>query len=140
MPRSSGLVLANSSPEIVVDGKHLKLSNLDKVFYPAVGFTKAQVIDYYVKVSPYLLPHLHGRPLTLKRYAEGVDGPYFYEKQCPQQRPKWVQTTPIWSDGKQRNTEFCLANDLPPWFGRRTSPISNCTPGSRWPRRSSGRR
>jgi bifunctional non-homologous end joining protein LigD len=105
--------LANSSPEIVVGGKHLKLSNLDKVLYPAVGFTKAQVIDYYVKVAPYLLPHLRGRPLTLKRYPEGVDGPFFYEKQCPKHRPKWVRTAPIWSDGKQRNTELCLANDLP---------------------------
>ncbi len=105
--------MANSSPEIFVGGKQLKLSNLDKVLYPAVGFTKAQIIDYYVKVSPYLLPHLRGRPLTLKRYPEGVDGPYFYEKQCPSHRPEWVQTAPIWSDGKERNIEFCLANDLP---------------------------
>src|ERR1700716_3750539 len=74
VPRPAGFVLANSSPEIVVGGKHLKLSNLDKVLYPAVGFTKAQVIDYYVKVAPYLLPHLRGRPLTLKRYPEGVEG------------------------------------------------------------------
>src|SRR6266853_2984616 len=113
VPRPSGLVLANSSPEIFVGGKQLKLSNLDKVLYPAVGFTKAQIIDYCVKVSPYLLPHLRGRPLTLKRYPEGVDGPYFYEKQCPSHRPEWVQTAPIWSDGKERNIEFCLANDLP---------------------------
>jgi bifunctional non-homologous end joining protein LigD len=105
--------LASSSAEIVVGGKQLKLSNLDKVLYPAVGFTKAQVIDYYVRVSPYLLPHLRDRPLTLKRYPEGVEGPHFYEKQCPKHRPKWVRTAPIWSDGKQREIEFCLVNDLP---------------------------
>ncbi len=105
--------MASSSPEISVDGKRLKLSNLEKVLYPAVGFTKAQVIDYYVRVSRVLLPHLRGRPLTLKRYPDGVDGEYFYEKQCPKHRPKWVRTAAIWSEGKQRDTEFCLADDLP---------------------------
>ncbi len=108
-----GLASASDSPETVFDGRRLKLSNLDKVLYPAVGFTKAQVIDYYVRISPALLPHLRDRPLTLKRYPEGVDGEFFYEKQCPQHRPKWVRTAPIWSEGKQRNTEFCLCNDLP---------------------------
>lgn len=101
------------SPHTVVEGRRLKLSNLDKVLYPAVGFTKAQVIDYYVRISSVLLPHLRDRPLTLKRYPEGVDGEYFYEKQCPQHRPKWVQTAAIWSEGKQRDTEYCLINDLP---------------------------
>jgi bifunctional non-homologous end joining protein LigD len=85
---------------------------LSKVLYPAVGFTKGQVIDYYVRVAPALLPHLRNRPLTLKRYPEGVDKPYFYEKQCPSHRPEWVQTAPIWSEGKQRPTEYCLVNDL----------------------------
>src|SRR5271157_4928905 len=71
--------------DIVVDiaGKHLKVSNLDKVLYPEVGFTKGQVIDYFVRIAPVLLPHLHGRPLTMKRYPNGVNGPYFYEKNCP---------------------------------------------------------
>ncbi len=105
--------MASSSLEISVDGKRLKLSNLEKVLYPAVGFTKAQVVDYYVRVAPVLLPHLRGRPLTMKRYPEGVDGQYFYEKQCPQHRPKWVRTAPIWSEGKQRPTEYCLVDDLP---------------------------
>jgi bifunctional non-homologous end joining protein LigD len=85
---------------------------LSKVLYPAVGFTKGQVIDYYVRVAPAVLPHLRNRPLTLKRYPEGVDKPYFYEKQCPSHRPEWVQTAPIWSEGKQRPTEYCLVNDL----------------------------
>jgi bifunctional non-homologous end joining protein LigD len=96
-----------------IEGKHLKLSNLDKVLYPAVGFTKAQVIDYYVRVAPVLLPHLKDRPLTLKRYPDGVNGMYFYEKACPKHRPEWVQTAPIWSSGRDNYINFCLAQDLP---------------------------
>jgi bifunctional non-homologous end joining protein LigD len=85
---------------------------LEKVLYPAVGFTKGQVIDYFVRVAPALLPHLRDRPLTMKRYPEGVDKPHFYEKQCPSHRPSWIQTAPIWSEEKQRPTEYCLVNDL----------------------------
>ncbi len=96
-----------------VDGRHLTLSNLDKVLYPRVGYTKAQVIDYYTRVSPVLLPHLRGRPLTLKRYPDGVDGPHFYEKQCPKHRPEWVRTASIWSRHNSRHIDFCLADDLP---------------------------
>ena len=70
-----------SKPEVVeIEGKHLSLTNLDKVLYPAAGFTKGQVIDYYARIAPVLLPHLAGRPLTLKRYPEGVDKEYFFEK------------------------------------------------------------
>jgi bifunctional non-homologous end joining protein LigD len=97
--------------EVEVEGKRLKLSNLEKVLYPAVGFTKGAVIDYYTRVAPVLLPHLKGRPLTLKRYPDGVDGEYFYEKQCPSHRPDWVRTAPVKTRGK--TIEFCLANDLP---------------------------
>src|SRR5213596_1238529 len=81
--------------------------------YPATGFTKGQLIDYYTRVAPYVLPHLHGRPLTLKRYPDGVDGQFFYEKQCPSHRPDWVETAAIWSRHNKRNIDFCLANDLP---------------------------
>src|ERR671935_1618404 len=105
--------------ETEVDGRTLRLSNLDKVMYPRVGFTKGQLIDYYVRVAPALLPHLHGRPLTLKRYPDGVEGQHFYEKQCPPHRPDWVQTASIWSRHNKRNIDFCLANDLPTlvWAG-----------------------
>jgi bifunctional non-homologous end joining protein LigD len=99
--------------EVKVGGKKLSLSNLEKVFYPQVGFTKGQVIDYYMRIAPALLPHLKDRPLTLKRYPDGVEGFYFYEKQCPTHRPEWVKTAPIWSEGNQRDVNFCLANDLP---------------------------
>ena len=98
---------------IEIEGKQLKLSNLDKVLYPAVGFTKGQVIDYFVRIAPVLLPHLEGRPLTLKRYPEGVDGMFFYEKSCPKHRPDWVQTAPIWSSGRNDYIQFCLAQDIP---------------------------
>jgi len=99
--------------EVVIAGRRLKLSNLDKVFYPACGFTKGQVIDYYVRVSEFLLPHLRGRPLTLKRYPDGVEGPFFYEKRCPTHRPDWVRTSAVWSEGKGAEIDFCLADDLP---------------------------
>jgi len=102
-----------SKPEVVeIEGKHLSLTNLDKVLYPAAGFTKGQVIDYYARVAPVLLPHLAGRPLTLKRYPEGVDKEYFFEKNATKHRPGWVKTAPIWSEGNQRNVNYILANEL----------------------------
>jgi bifunctional non-homologous end joining protein LigD len=98
---------------VEINGRRLKLSNLDKVLYPAVGFTKGQVIDYYVRIAPVLLPHLRDRPLTMKRYPEGVNGMFFYEKSCPKHRPEWVATTPIWSEGRNDHIEYCLIQDLP---------------------------
>jgi bifunctional non-homologous end joining protein LigD len=103
-----------SKPEVVeIEGKHLSLTNLDKVLYPAAGFTKGQVIDYYARIAPVLLPHLKDRPLTLKRYPEGVDKEYFFEKNATKHRPDWVKTAPIWSEGNQRDVNYILANDLP---------------------------
>jgi len=94
-------------------GKQLKLSNLDKVLYPATGFTKGQVIDYYAHIAPVLVPHLAGRPLTLKRYPNGVDSEFFFEKNATAHRPDWVKTAPIWSEHNRRNINYILANDLP---------------------------
>jgi bifunctional non-homologous end joining protein LigD len=101
------------SAEIEVQGRRLKLSNRDKVLYPRVGFTKGQIIDYYAAVAPVLLPHLAGRPLTMKRYPEGVEGEYFYEKRCPKRRPEWVKTAPVWSDRAKAPIDYCLFEDLP---------------------------
>jgi bifunctional non-homologous end joining protein LigD len=101
-----------SSQEVVIEGKRLKLTNLSKVLYAKAGFTKAQVLDYYLRIAPALLPHLRDRPLTLKRYPDGVDGEYFYEKNCPAHRPPWVKTAPIWSDQNQRAMHFCLVQDV----------------------------
>ena len=99
--------------QLVVEGRKLSVSNLDKVLYPKVRFTKGQVIDYFIRVAPVLLPHLKDRPLTMKRYPDGVEGEFFYEKNCPSHRPQWVKTAKVWSEGNQRIMHYCLANDLP---------------------------
>jgi len=99
--------------ELKVADRKIQVSNLDKVLYPKVGFTKGQVIDYYIRIAPVLLPHLKDRPLTMKRYPDGVEGEFFYEKNCPSHRPQWVKTAKVWSEGNQRLMHYCLANDLP---------------------------
>jgi bifunctional non-homologous end joining protein LigD len=108
-----GRKVGKNAVEVAVDGRTLKLSNLDKLMYPKAGFTKGDLIDYYVRIAPVLLPHLHDRPLTLKRYPDGVEGKHFYEKQCPSHRPDWVQTAAVWSRHNKKNIDFCLVNDLP---------------------------
>ena len=106
--------IAMSTPTVVeVQGRKLKLSNLDKVLYPATGFTKGQVVDYYARIAPVLLPHLAGRPLTMKRYPGGVEQEFFFEKNAPKHREDWVKTAPVWSEGNHRTIQFLLANDLP---------------------------
>ena len=87
--------LPDGSLAVHVDGRALKLSNWDKVLYPETGFTKGDLIAYYSRVAPAVIPHLRDRPLTLKRYPNGVDAPYFYEKQSPAHRPEWVQTVRV---------------------------------------------
>lgn len=99
-----------------VGGRELSLSNLDKVLYPEVGFTKAQVIDHYTRLSEVVLPHLAGRPVTLKRYPDGVEGESFYEKNCPDHRPDWVRTATVASSSSRSDTgsiDFCVIDDLP---------------------------
>jgi bifunctional non-homologous end joining protein LigD len=105
--RSAGAVTVD------IDGRHLLLKNLDKVFYPAAGFTKRDVVEYYAGIAPVLLPHLEGRPLTLKRYPEGVEGPFFYEKRCPRHRPEWFRTEAVWSEGNEEYIHYCVVDDLP---------------------------
>ena len=101
---------AKAAVEVKVGNRRLKLSNLDKVFYPGVGFTKGQVIDYYRRVAPALVPHLRNRPLTLKRYPDGVEGQFFYEKQCPSYAPDWIETVTV---KNRRSIDYCLANNMP---------------------------
>jgi bifunctional non-homologous end joining protein LigD len=103
----------SNSQVIELQGKRLALTNLDKVLYPATGFTKGQVIDYYARIAPVLIPHLKERPLTLKRYPNGVNEEYFFEKNATKHRPEWVKTVPVWSEGNQRDVNYILANDLP---------------------------
>jgi len=103
-----------STPTIVeVENRKLSLTNLDKILYPAAGFTKGQVVDFYVRIAPVLVPHLAGRALTMKRYPEGIDHEYFFEKNAPKFRPDWVKTAPVWSESNHRTINFILANDLP---------------------------
>ncbi|BDG04707.1 non-homologous end-joining DNA ligase [Anaeromyxobacter oryzae] len=98
--------------EVDVAGRRIVLRNLDKVFYPEAGFTKRDLVDYYTRIAPALLPHLRGRPLTLKRYPDGVAGPFFYEKRCPRHRPSWFRTEAVWSDGNQAFIDHCVVDDL----------------------------
>ncbi|WP_061299789.1 non-homologous end-joining DNA ligase [Herbidospora cretacea] len=101
---------------VQVEGRDLVLSNLDKVLYPEVGFTKAEVIDYYTRISPVLLPHLRGRPLTVKRYPNGVGGAFFFEKNAPRHTPSWIRTVrlPVPGSTKDRETiDFPVVDDLP---------------------------
>jgi bifunctional non-homologous end joining protein LigD len=99
-----------------VDSQQLELSNLDKVLYPAAGFTKGEVIDYYTRVSPVLLPHLTNRPLTRIRYPNGVDGNGFFEKNAPAGAPPWVRVETLPAPGSTRDREtldYVVADDLP---------------------------
>jgi bifunctional non-homologous end joining protein LigD len=93
--------------QVNVEERRLSLSNLDKVMYPAVGFTKGQVIDYYTRIAPVLLPHLRDRPLTMKRYPDGVEGEFFYEKRIPSHAPEWVRREQV---GK---IEYIVCDELP---------------------------
>ena len=95
-----------------IAGHQLKVSNLSKVFYSDTGFTKGHMLDYYIRIAPYLLPHLTNRPLTMKRYPNGAQGKFFYQKECPAHRPDWVKTIPVWSSSNNRNINFCNAADL----------------------------
>jgi bifunctional non-homologous end joining protein LigD len=94
-----------------VAGRRLTLSNLEKDLYPSYGFTKADILEYYRRISPYILPHLKGRALTLKRYPDGVGEEFFFEKRCPSYRPTWVKTAQIPQKDGERMT-VCLVNDL----------------------------
>ncbi len=112
--KPAGLVIREESPKVAattVDGREVRLTNLGKVLYPAAAFTKRDVIEYYTAIAPVLLPHLAGRPLTLKRYPNGVDAAFFYEKNAPSHRPEWVATerVPI---SKGKAIDFVIAQDV----------------------------
>jgi bifunctional non-homologous end joining protein LigD len=101
---------------VEVEGRRLKVTNLDKVLYPETGFTKGQVIDYYARIAPVLLPHLRDRPATLRRYPNGVDGPSFFEKNVASHAPDWVRTERLPTPGSSKGNEFLdfvIIDDLP---------------------------
>jgi bifunctional non-homologous end joining protein LigD len=101
------------SQQVEVDGRELKLTNLDKVLYPEAGFSKGEVVDYYAKVAPAIVPHLAGRALTLRRFPEGVDDTdaAFFEKRCPKHRPDWVQTTRVLAGPRSGYIDYCVCED-----------------------------
>jgi bifunctional non-homologous end joining protein LigD len=106
--------MARKTEQVTIGRRRIEVSNLDKLLYPGCKFTKAKVIDYYIKVSKYILPHLKNRPVTLKRFPEGVFGEAFYEKDAPAFTPEWVKTVPV----PRRETpgpdiQYILINDLP---------------------------
>jgi bifunctional non-homologous end joining protein LigD len=108
------LLPTSGSPKKVsveVEGRELTLTNLDKLLYPAAGFRKAAVIDYYRRIAPVMLPHLAGRPPTLVRAPNGAQGERFFEKRCPPHHPAWVRASdPLEPNGGQRS---CIVEDLP---------------------------
>jgi bifunctional non-homologous end joining protein LigD len=104
---------AKNKFRLPVGDRELAVSNLDKVLYPETGFTKGDLIDAYADLAEVLLPHLRGRPVTLKRYPDGVEGKFFYEKRSPKHRPDWVATARIWSDSHKAEIDYTLIEDLP---------------------------
>jgi bifunctional non-homologous end joining protein LigD len=104
---------AKNKYRLQVGERELTVSNLDKVLYPATGFTKGDLIDAYADLAEVLLPHLRGRPVTLKRYPDGVDGKFFYEKRSPKHRPDWVATARLPSDSAKGEIDYTLIEDLP---------------------------
>jgi bifunctional non-homologous end joining protein LigD len=96
---------AQTKVVVDVEGRQVALTNLQKVLYPDVGFTKGQVLDYYSRIAPVLLPHLAGRALTRKRYPDGVEGQVFFEKNAPRGTPEWVRTVNLPSPGSSKNRE-----------------------------------
>jgi bifunctional non-homologous end joining protein LigD len=109
-------VSSDQKVSVEIEGRKLVLSNLDKVLYPAAGFTKAQVLDYYQRIATVLLPHIAKRPVTIKRYPDGVDGKFFFQKNAPAGRPDWVPTARLPSPGSTKSREtidYILGGDLP---------------------------
>jgi bifunctional non-homologous end joining protein LigD len=104
-----------TSRQVEVEGRELKLTNLDKILYPKAGFTKGEVVDYYAKVAPAMVPHLSGRAVTLRRFPEGVEDldSAFFEKRCPKHRPKWVKTTSVVAGPRSGKIDFCVCDGLP---------------------------
>ena len=106
--------MVSTQGQLKVDGRRIAVSNLDKVLYPGGHFTKARVIDYYVRISKYLLPHLKNRPVTLKRFPNGIYGEFFYEKDAPAFTPDWVKTFPV--PRRERSgpdINYIMISDLP---------------------------
>src|SRR3954447_6395620 len=95
-----------------IEGRQLPIRHFDRVVFPQAGTTKAELLDYYVRIAPAMLPHLRDRLLHMHRYPEGVEGPRFWQKDCPSHRPAWVATTPVWSRDKRADINYCVVDSL----------------------------
>jgi DNA ligase D-like protein (predicted polymerase) len=98
--------------ELQVGQRRLTIRNLDRVVFPSTGTTKGELLSYYVQVGEVMLPHLRERLLHMHRYPEGVTGPRFLQKGCPQYRPDWLPTAPVWSRDKGESIDYCVVNEL----------------------------
>jgi bifunctional non-homologous end joining protein LigD len=105
--------MAAGETRVAVEGREINISNLDKVLFPAAHFTKGQLIDYYAKVGPAMLPHIADRPLTMKRFPDGVERPFFYEKHVPSHAPEWVRTIAVPSSDGEEGVEYTVIDELP---------------------------
>ncbi len=115
--RAPGRKTPNTAPKdggqtLRIQGQAVNVTKLEKVFFPATGFTKGQAIDYYIRAAPFLLPHLKDRPVTLKRYPDGISGKFFYEKDAPAYTPPWVKTFPVPRRSGGPAIDYILVNDL----------------------------
>ena len=111
-PAPSGPAYGGSEEPLEVGGRRLAIRNLDRVVFPQTGTTKADLLEYYVRIGDVMLPHLRERLLHMHRYPEGVEGPRFWQKGCPEHRPAWTQTVPVWSRDKQGYIDFCVVDEL----------------------------
>ncbi len=107
------MAMKGTEGQLKIDGRTIPVSNLGKVMYPETGFTKGEVIDYYIKISPAVLPHLKNRPLTMKRFPDGIHGNYFYEKNAPVHTPPWIKTAYFGRNTGNEGNRHILVNDLP---------------------------
>lgn len=109
--RAAASTSSRKKTQVRIGRRSLELSNLQKILYPEVGFTKGDVITYYRNIAPVLIPHLKERAVTLKRYPDGVEGSFFYEKRCPPHRPPWVKTIEVVRKRDNKPIPYCLLND-----------------------------
>lgn len=101
---------ATAGAPLEIGGRQLAIGNLDRIVFPQTGTTKADLLDYYIRIGDAMLPHLRERLLHMHRYPEGVDGPRFWQKGCPEHRPPWMATAPVWSRDKQANIDYCVVD------------------------------
>jgi bifunctional non-homologous end joining protein LigD len=99
-----------SKSVIIVEGKELTLTNLDKPLWPKEGLTKGHLIKYLIDLAPAIIPHLYNRPLTVVRYPDGIEGQFFYQKDCPDYAPEWIKRYPVFSSDSGKLTNYILAN------------------------------